>query len=35
MTYPADTADKRLAGKTFTYTVKIQAIKQKSSAGTE
>jgi trigger factor len=28
--YPEDTADKRLAGKTFVYTVKIQAIKQKS-----
>jgi len=30
VSYPADTADKRLAGKTFVYTVKIQAIKQKS-----
>src|SRR4029077_4923943 len=28
--YPEDTNDKRLAGKTFVYTVKIQAIKQKS-----
>ncbi len=28
--YPDDAQDKRLAGKTFTYTVKIQAIKQKS-----
>jgi trigger factor len=28
--YPADTQDKRLAGKTFTYTVKVQSIKQKS-----
>jgi trigger factor len=28
--YPADSADKRLAGKTFTYTVKVQSIKQKS-----
>jgi trigger factor len=28
--YPADTNDKRLAGKTFVYTVKIQAIKQKN-----
>jgi trigger factor len=28
--YPADSADKRLAGKTFTYNVKIQSIKQKS-----
>jgi trigger factor len=28
--YPEDTADKRLAGKTFVYTVKIQAIKQKT-----
>ena len=28
--YPADTQDKRLAGKTFTYVVKVQAIKQKS-----
>ena len=30
VTYPEDTSDKRLAGKTFVYTVKIQAIKQKS-----
>jgi trigger factor len=28
--YPADTNDKRLAGKTFVYTVKVQAIKQKT-----
>ncbi|HZC24855.1 MAG TPA: trigger factor [Candidatus Binatia bacterium] len=28
--YPDDSADKRLAGKTFVYTVKIQAIKQKN-----
>jgi trigger factor len=28
--YPQDTEDKRLAGKTFTYVVKVQAIKQKS-----
>ena len=28
--YPEDTSDKRLAGKTFVYTVKIQAIKQKN-----
>ena len=28
--YPEDTADKRLAGKTFTYAVKVQSIKQKS-----
>jgi trigger factor len=28
--YPEDTQDKRLAGKTFTYTVKVQSIKQKS-----
>jgi trigger factor len=28
--YPADSADKRLAGKTFTYNVKIQSIKQKN-----
>jgi trigger factor len=31
--YPEDTADKRLAGKTFVYTVKIQAIKQKTLPG--
>jgi len=30
VSYPADTTDQRLAGKTFVYTVKIQAIKQKS-----
>jgi len=28
--YPQDASDKRLAGKTFSYTVKIHAIKQKS-----
>ena len=28
--YPEDTQDKRLAGKTFTYAVKVQSIKQKS-----
>lgn len=28
--YPQDSADKRLAGKTFTYNVKVQSIKQKS-----
>jgi trigger factor len=28
--YPEDASDKRLAGKTFTYTVKVHAIKQKS-----
>ncbi len=27
--YPEDAQDKRLAGKTFSYTVKVQAIKQK------
>jgi trigger factor len=30
VSYPEDTQDKRLAGKTFTYTIKVQAIKQKS-----
>ncbi len=30
VSYPDDVADKRLAGKTFVYTVKIQAIKQKN-----
>ena len=30
VSYPEDTNDKRLAGKTFVYTVKIQAIKQKT-----
>ncbi|MGC1448612.1 MAG: trigger factor [Candidatus Sulfotelmatobacter sp.] len=30
VSYAADTTDKRLAGKTFIYTVKIQAIKQKN-----
>lgn len=28
--YPDDSQDKRLAGKTFSYTVKVQGIKQKS-----
>ena len=28
--YPQDFSDQRLAGKTFTYTVKVQAIKQKN-----
>jgi trigger factor len=28
--YPEDTQDKRLAGKTFSYAVKVQAIKEKS-----
>ena len=28
--YPDDSSDKRLAGKTFTYTVRVQGIKQKS-----
>lgn len=28
--YPADAEDQRLAGKTFTYTVKVGALKQKS-----
>ena len=30
VSYPEDSNDKRLAGKTFIYTVKIQAIKQKN-----
>jgi trigger factor len=30
VSYPEDTADKRLAGKTFVYTVKVNGIKQKS-----
>ncbi len=30
VSYPEDTSDKRLAGKTFVYTVKIQAIKHKA-----
>jgi trigger factor len=30
VSYPEDTNDKRLAGKTFVYTVKVQAIKQKT-----
>jgi trigger factor len=30
VSYPQDTEDKRLAGKTFSYAVKVQSIKQKS-----
>ena len=30
VSYPEDTHDKRLAGKTFSYAVKVQGIKQKS-----
>jgi trigger factor len=30
VSYPADVADQRLAGRTFVYTVKVQAIKQKN-----
>jgi trigger factor len=30
VSYPEDAQDKRLAGKTFSYAVKVQAIKQKS-----
>jgi trigger factor len=30
VSYPEDSADKRLAGKTLIYTVKVQAIKQKN-----
>jgi trigger factor len=30
VSYPEDVTDKRLAGKTFVYSVKVQAIKQKS-----
>jgi trigger factor len=30
VTYPADTNDARLAGKTFTYTVKVKELKQKT-----
>ncbi len=30
MSYPEDATDKRLAGKTFVYTVKVNGIKQKS-----
>ena len=30
VTYPEDAQEQRLAGKTFTYTVKVQSIKQKS-----
>ena len=30
VSYPEDVADKRLAGKAFVYTVKVQAIKQKN-----
>src|SRR5207302_6849274 len=28
--YPEDTSDKRLAGKTFTYTIKVNSLKQKN-----
>src|SRR5260370_41757848 len=30
VSYAADASDKRLAGKTFVYSVKVQAIKQKT-----
>jgi trigger factor len=30
VSYPEDAQDKRLAGKTFSYTVKVQSLKQKS-----
>jgi trigger factor len=30
VTYPPDTSDQRLAGKTFTYTVKVLGVKQKA-----
>ncbi len=30
VTYPQDTSDQRLAGKTFTYTVKVLGMKQKA-----
>ncbi len=30
VTYPQDTSDQRLAGKTFTYTVKVLGLKQKA-----
>jgi trigger factor len=30
VTYPQDSSDKRLAGKSFTYNVKVHALKQKS-----
>ena len=30
VTYPADAGDQRLAGKTFTYTVKVKELKQKT-----
>lgn len=30
VTYPEDSSDQRLAGKTFSYTVKVQGIKQKN-----
>jgi trigger factor len=30
VTYPADSSDKRLAGKAFTYTVNVHSIKQKT-----
>ncbi|PYX56918.1 MAG: trigger factor, partial [Acidobacteria bacterium] len=30
VTYPEDTSDKRLAGKTFTYTIMVNSLKQKN-----
>jgi len=30
VTYPQDSSDQRLAGKVFTYTVKVQSVKQKT-----
>jgi len=30
VTYPEDSSDRRLAGKAFTYTVKVQSVKQKA-----
>jgi trigger factor len=30
VTYPEDTSDKRLSGKTFTYTIKVNSLKQKN-----
>ena len=33
--YPQDFSDQRLAGKTFTYTVKVQGHQAKESAGIE
>ena len=30
VTYPEDSSDRRLAGKAFTYTVKVQSVKQKT-----